>query len=161
MMSGTMILMLKKSADRRQREALEEAFKRADINGDGKLSVDEYSRIFTEHGVAITRDEIEHMINLADKDQDGFISKEEFLGEEGETPPTRSRSSSTSQSKAELAFNVYDKNHDGYVTQSEMLKTSKCLTKSQVQAVLTKYDENKDGKLDKSEFKEFMNKSKK
>ena len=93
--------MLKKSSDRRQQEALEGAFKvikfflysfiiskvvfyyskytiliskkfqKADINGDGVLSVDEYYRILKEHGIQCSRDEILQIIQIADKDHDG------------------------------------------------------------------------------------------
>ena len=98
-----MCLMLKKSSDRRQQEALEGAFKvstffsiplkcqtwclvhyyskyvifisqklqKADINGDGVLSVDEYYRILKDHGIQCSRDEILQIIQIADKDHDG------------------------------------------------------------------------------------------
>merc|ERR1711982_280698 len=82
LMSGAMFLMLKKSSDRRQREALEAAFKKADVNGDGFLSADEYYRILKDHGVECSYDEIMHLMQIADKDHDGKISREEFVGPE-------------------------------------------------------------------------------
>jgi calcium-binding protein CML len=148
-MSGAMFLMLKKSNDRRQREALEAAFKKADINGDGFLSADEYCRILTDHGIDCTHEEILQIMQVADKDHDGKISREEFVGE----APKRKDSS---EAKAELAFNVFDKNHDGYITKGEMLKVSKNLTKEQVDAVFKRNDGNHDGKLTLEEFQEFM-----
>jgi len=156
-MSGSMCLMLKKSSDRRQQEALEGAFKRADINGDGVLSVDEYYRILKEHGIQCSRDEILQIIKIADKDKDGVISKEEFLG--GPVAKNHSRRGSTAEkeAKADIAFKVFDKNHDGYITKDEMLKTSKNLTKKQVQAVFEMNDIDHDGKLTREEFHEFMN----
>ena len=36
------------------------------------------------------------------------------------------------EEKNDLAFNAFDKNHDGFITKTEMLKTSKNLTKRQV-----------------------------
>merc|ERR1711981_562394 len=123
-----------KSSDRRQQEALEAAFKRADKNGDGVLSADEYYRILKEHGIQITRDEIVQLMNIADKDHDGVISKEEFLGEPARSSSRRG-SAADQETKADLAFNAFDKNHDGYVTKAEMLKTSKNITKKQVEAV--------------------------
>jgi len=149
-MSGAMFLMLKKSSDRRQREALEAAFKKADKNGDGYLSADEYYRILKDHGVDCSYDEIMTIMQIADKDHDGKISKEEFTGEK---PKAKDMDP---ESKAELAFNVFDKNHDGYVTKSEMLKVSKNLTKEQVDAVFQRNDNNHDGKLTLEEFQEFM-----
>ena len=37
--------------------------------------------------------------------------------------------------KTDLAFKAFDKNQDGYITKNEMLKTSKNLTKRQVQCL--------------------------
>jgi len=150
-MSGAMFLMLKKSSDRRQREALEAAFKKADANGDGFLTADEYYRILKDHGVDCSYDEIMHIMQIADKDHDGKISREEFVGQE----KTKPKSMGTEE-KAELAFNVFDKNHDGYITKNEMLKASKNLTKEQVDAVFQRNDGNHDGKLTLQEFQEFM-----
>ena len=44
---------------------------RADANGDGLLSEEEYFCILTDHGIECTRDEIKEIIRLADKDNDG------------------------------------------------------------------------------------------
>jgi len=156
-MSGAMFLMLKKSSDRRQREALEAAFKKADVNGDGFLSADEYYRILKDHGVECSYDEIMHLMQIADKDHDGKISREEFVGPE---KPPKAKGMGTDE-KAELAFNVFDKNHDGYITKNEMLKASKNLTKEQVNAVFQRNDGNHDGKLTLEEFQEFMQKNEK
>ena len=41
-------------------------------------------------------------------------------------------SKSNVDEKADLAFKAFDKNRDGYITKGEMLKTSKNLTKKQV-----------------------------
>ena len=46
-------------------------FQKADINGDGVLSVDEYYRILKDHGITCSRDEILNIIQIADKDHDG------------------------------------------------------------------------------------------
>merc|ERR1719411_559004 len=92
-----------------------------------------------------------HIMQVADKDHDGKISREEFVGQERPKPKEMG-----TDAKAELAFNVFDKNHDGYITKSEMLKVSKNLTKEQVDAVFQRNDNNHDGKLTLEEFQEFM-----
>jgi len=155
-MSGAMFLMLKKSNDRRQREALEAAFKKADVNGDGYISADEYYRILKDHGIECTHEEILQIMQIADKDHDGKISKEEFVGGPSATERRKSGVGLDTDAKAELAFNVFDKNRDGYVTKNEMLKVSKNLTKEQVDAVFERNDGNQDGKLNLQEFQEFM-----
>ena len=100
---------------------------KADVNGDGFLSADEYYRILKDHGIDCTYEEIMQIMQVADKDHDGKISREEFVGPE--KPPKKGLDT---DAKAELAFNVFDKNHDGFITKNEMLRGSKNLTKEQV-----------------------------
>ena len=40
--------------DRRQTKAIEELFDKADKNGNGKISVEEYVQIFAEHGIELS-----------------------------------------------------------------------------------------------------------
>lgn len=149
--------MLKKSADRRQHEALEKAFEKADSNGDGYLSADEYYRILKDHGIQCTKEEILQIIQIADKDNDGLISREEFLGESAVSAEEAKRYGD--QEKADLAFKAFDKNQDGFITKNEMLRTSKNLTKQQVDAVFQRNDVDQDGKISREEFHEFMQQS--
>ena len=44
-----------------------EAFRKADKNGDGRLSVDEIYAIYVEHGIEVTREEVEKLVEEADK----------------------------------------------------------------------------------------------
>ena len=39
--------------ERRQTKAIEELFDRADKNGNGKISVEEYVMIFSDHGITL------------------------------------------------------------------------------------------------------------
>ena len=44
---------------------------RADQNGDGLLTADEYYSILVDHGVECSREEIRDIIRMADQDHDG------------------------------------------------------------------------------------------
>ena len=44
--------------DRRQTKAIEELFDKADKNGNGKISVEEYVQIFAEHGIELSPEEV-------------------------------------------------------------------------------------------------------
>ena len=46
---------------------------KADVNGDGFLSADEYYRILKDHGIDCTYEEIMQIMQVADKDHDGKI----------------------------------------------------------------------------------------
>ena len=72
--------MLQKGVDKRKEEDLIRAFTSADKNHDGFLSMAEYVRVFREHGVNITKEEVAIYFSSKDKDKDGQISYEEFCG---------------------------------------------------------------------------------
>jgi len=159
-------LLLKKSNDRRQIEALEKAFKEADRDKDGFLNVEEYREIAKKEGIDLTLEEAQHLVAIIDKDKDGLISKEEFIANAC-GPPSRPGSRRGSlknggdygeKDKAELAFHLFDSNKDGYVSKQEFKNMSRNLTKEQVDAVFDKNDGDGDGKMTKEEFQTFMEK---
>ncbi len=100
-MSAIVLFNQQKIRDRHKREALVEAFHRADKNGDGKLSVDEVLGIYVEHGVDVTREEasgtmhsemsesevmlffvsrqVQRIFDAADKDGTGLLTEKEFV----------------------------------------------------------------------------------
>jgi len=140
-------LMLQKGVDKRKEEDLIRAFTSADKNQDGFLSMAEYVRVFREHGVNITKEEVAIYFSSKDKDKDGQISYEEFCGRKTMT---------------EKAFEALDINSDGYITKPEMLaatqRTGRRMSKTEVDAAFREYDQNKDNKLNYNEFCAMMNK---
>ena len=78
-MSAIVLFNQQRIRDRQKREALAEAFRRADKNGDGRLSVDEVLSIYVEHGVEVSRDEVRRMVEAADKDGTGLLTQKEFV----------------------------------------------------------------------------------
>jgi len=161
----------------KKNKILEEAFRRADLNSDGKITVEEILTLFEENGVACTREEIQEIFAAADKDGSGQLNIREFLRSsravslvreaEAATGSTKSpalrrktseKAGESKQDKAEMAFKLYDKDKDGYITKAEMVKLSKTLTREQVEKAFSKFDFDGDGKLSYEEFKKMMNK---
>merc|ERR1712179_184732 len=138
------VLMLKKSEDKRQEMALREAFKRADSNGDGILSVEEYQKILQEHNISSTKEEIVNLKEAADKNADVYITKSEIAVGQG-------KAGTNMVQKAEMAFKLMDRNNDGFITKQEMLSTTKKLNEKQVAAVFARNDKDGDGKLSREE----------
>ena len=66
-MSAIVLFNQQRVRDRQKREQLTEAFRRADKNGDGRLSVDEIHGIYKKHGVEVTREEVQKIVDAADK----------------------------------------------------------------------------------------------
>ena len=54
-------------------------FREFDINGDGTIDRQELEKVFTSLGKQFSKDELDRMISLADKDQSGTLDYEEFV----------------------------------------------------------------------------------
>merc|ERR1711936_867330 len=144
----TNLLLLQKSGALREHAALAEAFKRADVKGEGRLTAEAYKKIIRDHSLGLSNAEIAHLVDIADKNHDGFISFEEFVGE-------------SERRRREAAFNIFDSDKDGYVTKQEFLRNTSKLTDEQVTAMIDRLDVDGDGKLNKEEFEKLMAKAKK
>ncbi|VVC41047.1 Hypothetical protein CINCED_3A011778 [Cinara cedri] len=72
-------LMSMKMADKDSREEIIKAFKLFDDNCSGKITFQNLKRIAQELGENIADEELQEMIDEADKDGDGEVSQEEFL----------------------------------------------------------------------------------
>jgi len=154
--------------DRRQTKAMAELFDIADKNGNGKISVAEYVRIFSEHGIAVDQEEIQKLSESAD--EDGEVTKDEFMTfakhseffkhQLDKTDHDSMASKREAVAKAERAFKLFDKDNDGYITKEEFQKISKKLNKQQIEAVFKKFDRDKDGVLSFEEFQKMINREK-
>merc|ERR1719325_427466 len=112
-------------------------FTRADKNGDGKLSPEEWQSVLNSSGIPTTREEVEDFFKRMDRDFDGKLSFEEFMGEE---------------TALERLFRNMDVDGDGSVTKEEFQRVCKNLSKEQVEEAFNKFDTSGDQRLD---FKEF------
>jgi centrin-1 len=72
-------LMTVKMAEKDSKDDLIRAFRLFDDDDTGKISFKNLKRVAIELGETLTDEEIQEMIDEADKDGDGEISQEEFL----------------------------------------------------------------------------------
>jgi len=155
--------------DRRQTKAMAELFDLADKNGNGKISVAEYVRIFSEHGISVEPQDVAKLSDMADPD--GEVSKDEFLNfakhseffknQLDKSDGDSMASKQEAIKKAERAFKLFDKDNDGYITKEEFQKISTKLNKEQIDAVFKKFDKDKDGTLCFEEFRRMINRERK
>jgi len=127
----------------RHRAEVRRMFNKADKDGDGKLTQDEWLSVLNSSGVPTSREEVEEFFQSMDRDFDGRLSFEEFMGEE---------------STVEKLFKNMDKNGDGVVTKQEFQTICVNLTDEQVAMAFAKFDVSGDDKLDYREFCEMINK---
>lgn len=168
-MSAIVLFNQQRIRDRQKRELLVEAFRKADKNGDGRLSTAEIHGIYQDHGVDVTMEEVQKMVDAADKDGTGLLTEKEFVhsGASEDLAQDRDRDSDKAGAtggpkdtgkQAEIAFRLYDKDKDGYITKTEMEKLSKNLSKEQIDKVFARFDSDGDGRLSYAEFRKMMNK---
>ena len=74
-----MDLMVEKMAQRDPIEEIKKAFRLFDIDEKGKISFKDLKRVAKELGENMTDDELQEMIEEADRDGDGEISEEDFI----------------------------------------------------------------------------------
>ncbi|EAR99047.1 basal body centrin protein (macronuclear) [Tetrahymena thermophila SB210] len=72
-------LMTVKMAERDPRDEILKAFRLFDDDNTGKISLKNLKRVARELGEAMTEEELQEMIDEADRDGDGEISEEEFV----------------------------------------------------------------------------------
>lgn len=72
-------IMTVKMSEKDSKEEVLRAFRLFDDDDTGKISFKNLKRVATELGETLTDEEIQEMIDEADKDGDGEISQEEFL----------------------------------------------------------------------------------
>ena len=72
-------MMTVKMAERDPREEMLKAFRLFDDDESGKISFKNLKRVAKELGENMTDEEIQEMIDEADRDGDGEISEEEFM----------------------------------------------------------------------------------
>jgi len=136
------LLMTQKAKEGRRGSNAREQFDRADADGDGLITKEEWFEILTKAGKKVTREELDLMFEMHDKDQNGKLSWQEFCGQE---------------SKNEKAFKLMDADHNGKITKNEFKRACHHLTKEQVDAVFKAFDASGDSQLNYNEFCNLMN----
>merc|ERR1711966_333271 len=77
--SEFLVMMTSKMSERDSKEEIIKAFRLFDHDNTGKISLKNLRRVAKEIGENMTDEELQEMIDEADKDGDGEVSYEEFL----------------------------------------------------------------------------------
>lgn len=145
MSGGFLALQAKKSKEKKQTIDLEDAFKNADTDKDGKLTLEEWVDVLQRTGHNISRSEVVEMFREKDLNMDGVMSYDEFLGHD---------------TRMALAFKAIDKNGDGYLSKTEFRRICPNMSEEQVEAAFSKFDKDKTGRVNYKEFCSMMKRKK-
>lgn len=131
---------------------LHDAFKKFDLNGDGRITRDELATAMTSFGKRISEEEVDQILHRVDQDGNGVIDFPEFLA-----LMELHRPSEDPEQEIKMLFEQIDTNGDGFISQKELKKMMKGLDekvkKKDVKQMMKFADTNKDGKISFSEFK--------
>jgi len=121
----------------RKRLEVRRYFDKADKDGNGSLTKEEWYNVLNSSGVPTTEAEVEDFFKTMDRDFDQKLTFAEFMGEE---------------SHIEKLFKSMDKNNDGFVTKKEFNDVCQNLSKEQVELAFKQFDTSGDDRLNYKEF---------
>ncbi|KAG1339064.1 putative calcium-binding protein CML31 [Cocos nucifera] len=142
-------LASEKISDHRE---LEQVFGQFDVDGDGKISPAELRLVMMRTiGEELNLEEAEAVVRSADKDGDGLLDLEEFVGLAGVEEEER---------ELRKAFGMYEMEGEGCITASSLKRMLSRLGESreleECQAMIRRFDLDGDGVLSFDEFKVMM-----
>jgi len=121
----------------RKRLEVRRYFDKADKDGNGSLTKEEWFNVLNSSGVPTTEEEVQDFFRTMDRDFDQKLTFAEFMGEE---------------SHIEKLFKSMDKNNDGFVTKKEFNDVCQNLSKEQVELAFKQFDTSGDDRLNYKEF---------
>ena len=130
----------------------ERIFKDFDVNGDGRLSINEIKIGFEKlYGKVLSGFELENIINLMDTDKDNFVEYQEFLR------VAMNSQMLINESNLRSAFEGFDRDNNGCLDKKEIrLLLGSTVNEEYLNELVGVLDENGDGKVTYDEFAIFM-----
>jgi calcium-dependent protein kinase len=136
-------------------EILRTVFKNLDINGDGVISVDEFTGLIQDK-FSIDIKEVQDLCESLDTNKNGYIDYTEFLA------GCLIRRSFDPDHWLKSAFDYFDSDKDGNISLEDLKQAftggelNIPISKSRIEVILKKVDNNSDGKIDFTEFASLM-----
>ncbi|XP_069108121.1 uncharacterized protein [Argopecten irradians] len=134
-----------------QRMALQDAFNKFDIDGNGSITVQELGLAMRSIGENPSTKELREIVETADLDRNGTIEFEEFV-----LMVANRLKDFDIISEMKEAFEVFDQDDDGFLDKDDIRKAMAglgvTLTEPEVTEMMEIADQDKDGRLNYKEF---------
>ena len=151
--------------DASKRVEMEKMFDLYDDDNSGEIDTEELGQLMKSLGRVMTEPELRSMFAELDEDNDGHVSKNEFLTWAALQDSECNKEGSEHDSIEELAedmFRMFDPDNDGEVTVEEfaecMNRFGSALTVDEISDLVHELDENQDGTINVEEFSEMLKK---
>lgn len=119
-----------------------------DKNGDQKISESELKQVMNYLGLKATENEVKAMIQVVDKNRNGYVDYDEFIQMMTQTQVKPLNA----EEELRKTFNIFDIDGNGYISHDEIKKTMEHLgekvTDDEVNDMIKAADKNGDGKID-------------
>jgi calmodulin len=136
---------------------LKAAFTMFDKNGDQKISGSELKEVMHYLGLKTSEDEVKAMIQVVDKNRNGYVDYDEFIQMMTQTQIKPLNA----DEELKKTFNIFDIDGNGYICHDEIKKTMEHLgesvTDEEVNDMIKAADKNGDGRIDINEFSGLLN----
>lgn len=146
-------------------QILKATFRKADLDGSGKISRSELSALLRKVVVTLSGPDCQELLEQADSSGDHEICYDEFVEWlQGKAPIGVSaqfrRAMSNDADLVRIGFRLWDTDGDGAITKPQLrgLLTEMCpsMTKMQVNVLVDVMDQDEDGLIDYDEFVDFL-----
>ncbi|KAI0979940.1 hypothetical protein GJ496_006815 [Pomphorhynchus laevis] len=134
-----------------------ETFDLFDLDGNGRITLDEISTLISSLGYSVSRQHVKNMLGLVDIDGNGVLDFKEFLQL---LSAGRSQSSTSKEQELKYIFEVFDKNSDGFIDENELssvlLRLGINLTSQEIKDMINEADFTGKGKVCFEGFKRIL-----
>lgn len=140
--------------DEKQLAELREIFRSFDRNNDGSLTPLELGSLLRAIGIKPSPDQLEALIHMADKNNNGLVEFSEFVALV--EPDLVPKSSPYSEEQLQQLFRIFDRKGNGFITAADlahsMAKLGHALTAKELTGMIKEADTDGDGRITFQEF---------
>nr|GMD53158.1 probable calcium-binding protein CML18 [Ipomoea batatas] len=133
---------------------LREIFRSFDINNDGSLTQLELGSLLRSLGLKPSSDQLETLIQKADKNNNGLVEFSEFVALVA--PELLPAKSPYTEKQLKQMFRMFDRDGNGFITAAElahsMAKLGHALTAEELTGMIREADTDGDGRISFQEF---------